>query len=56
MTSRCKHLWMCRVPDAAAIFDATAMKHIRKFVAEGLSVRVEIVTGEDEYKLISFEE
>ncbi|KZP23661.1 hypothetical protein FIBSPDRAFT_1042815 [Athelia psychrophila] len=43
------------VPDAA-IFDAVAMGRMREFVAEGLSVRVQVVSGKGRYKLILFDE
>ncbi|KZP03343.1 hypothetical protein FIBSPDRAFT_969082 [Athelia psychrophila] len=45
-----------RVPDAA-IFDAVAMARMREFVAEGLTLRVEVVAGEYHgYTLIPFDE
>lgn len=39
------------VPDTG-IFDAMAMERLREFVAEVLHARVEVATGEDEYRLI----
>lgn len=43
------------VPDGD-IFDAVAKERLRELVAEGLHIRVEVVTGDYDYELILFEE
>lgn len=52
---RIDYIGLRHVPDDN-IFDAVAMKRLREFVAEGLNLRVEVVTGDYDYELILFEE